>query len=204
MQATRDDQLTLMTNDELARSPYLRSVVRSRLKDQKKRFKAKTGQTGKQMRQILGWGAGIWCGVLYGETMKVRFTTERVEMLTRYMGGDIEAMLAFPDDWEGFAPEPLLPRLRFASNEDAGATHAPPADLALHQAPDLEGPAERCPFNVALLAEQMTEQEVCELTSIHSEEMSIMNLTTLVTDLTDVLCKRVTQTEMALESPTWV
>jgi len=45
---------------------------------------------------------------------------------------------------------------------------------------------------------------VCELTSIHSEEMSIMNLTTLVTDLTDVLCKRVTQTEMALESPNWV
>lgn len=195
-----------MTDIDLAREPILREMVRTRLKSLKKVFKSKTGQTGVQMQENLGWGKGVWMGLLYSDEVRVKFTTGRIETLTRYMGGDVNEMLAY-------APvpkiEPLLKperttQLRFASNDDASSRHEAPADIALHQTPtSAGGSAERCPFNVELLAKQMVEQEVAELVSIRADDMSMINLTTLIADLTGVLCKRATQHDMPLGVPAW-
>ena len=194
-----------MTDIDLAREPILREMVRTRLKSLKKVFKSKTGQTGVQMQENLGWGKGVWMGLLYSDEVRVKFTTGRIETLTRYMGGDVNEMLAY-------APvpniEPLLKpehttQLRFASNDDVSSRHEAPADIALHQTPGAGGSAERCPFNVELLAKQMVEHEVGELVSIRADDMSMINLTTLIADLTAVLCKRATQHDMPLDVPDW-
>lgn len=197
-----------ITDSELYRDSALRHIVRCRLKTVKARFKARTGQTGIQMQENLGWGKGIWLGMFYSDEVKIRFTVGRIETLTRYMGGDVEEMLERPALIPVPPIEPLLKEqrtaeFRFASNDDSASSDLPPADIALHQAPGVEGLAERCPFNVAMLAEQMIEQEVAELVSIHADDMSMMNLTTLIADLTGVLCKRATQREMTLDVPEW-
>ena len=197
-----------MTDHDLAHHSYLRECVRNRLKFLKKKFKRDTGQSGKEMKEILNMGAGVWSGIFYTDECRIKFTTDRIEFLTRYMGGDVDKMLEYPEPLPSNPIEPLLKdhrtaEFRFASNDDSASSELPPADIALHQAPGVEGLAERCPFNVAMLAEQMIEQEVAELVSIHADEMSMMNLTTLIADLTGVLCKRATQREMTLDVPEW-
>lgn len=209
MNQTKTDT-RLMTNRELADSDFLRQTVRRRLKEQKRTFKTKTGQTGRQMQDILGMGAGIFAGMLYDPNANIRFTVERVEMLTRYMGGDVEKTLEFPaawDDLKAVANEKPT-KYKFASNDDGALAmtrpdDVTPLDIHLHQLIGIDGDPERCPFNVQLLSEQMTEHEVGELASISSERMSLQNLTTLVHDLTAVLCNRATQTALDLEVPDW-
>ena len=201
----------LMTNRDLADSDFLRQTVRRRLKEQKRIFKTETGQTGRQMQEVLGMGAGIFVGMFYVQKATINFTVERVEMLTRYMGGDVEKTLEFPAAWEDLkaVSNETNTKYRFAPNEDGGALvmtrpdDVKPIDIHLHQLVGLDGDPQRCPFNVQLLSEQMTEHEVGELASISSEKMSLQNLTTLVHDLTAVLCSRATQTALDLDVPDW-
>lgn len=201
----------LITNHELATSDFLRQTVRRRLKEQKRAFKKLTGQTGRQMQDVLGWGSGVFVGMFWVREATINFTVERVEMLTRYMGGNVEEMLKFPAEWEDLyaVSNETNAKYKFAQNDDGGAVvmtrpdDIKPIDIHLHQLSGLDGDPQRCPFNIQMLSEQMTEQEVAELTSVTAELMSIQNLTTLVHDLTAVLCNRATQTALALDVPDW-
>ena len=211
MKQLKENSTRLMTNRELADSDFLRQTVCRRLKEQKRAFKKKTGQTDRDMQAVLGMGAGIFIGMFYSPKMTISFTTERVELLTRYMGGDVDEMLEFPAAWEDVksVANDTSAKYRFAPNEDDGALvmtrpeDVKPLDIHLHQLVGLDGDPERCPFNVRMLFEQMTEQEVCELVSMSSEIMSMQNLTKLISDLTAVLCSRATQTGFDLPLPEW-